>query len=250
VSRSSSHPPSNKPQFPEKKIQAWGEGHNVLCETGSKLRSALEILNKAGVTSLQLILLLELLRSYVDLRVFEKRKRNFEKWSGKAKSLARRLRSIAPLATELLGSFDQEFVESLYRTADNIENHPENVAQMTLGDPFGRAFGGTTYSLVFAAELLKEITNRPHYKELADLIACIAAATPGTALQKQQPSEGAIRKAVTHFRDRQPELVENFLQRGQIEKHATDWVREWRSGERRLKKQQKKKQKVARRRQK
>ncbi len=154
-----------------------------------KVLFTLETLKKAGVTSPQLMLLLELLRGYVDRRVFENARRNLEEWSEKAKSLARRLRSIAPRARELLLYLDPEFIESLYQTADNIENHPEIVAEIQWGDVFGRSFAGTTCFLVFAVELIKEITHRPHYKELADLLACVASATTGAALPKEQPSD-------------------------------------------------------------
>jgi hypothetical protein len=180
------------------------------------------------------MLVLELLRAYVDRRAFEEAEQDFDNWSKKAKSLARRLRSIAPKARELLLDLDPEFVESLSETADNIEKYPRIVVTTVGGDPFGRSLAGTTRFLVFAVELITRITNRPHYGELADLLACIASATPGTRIAEGERSESSIGKAVANFKDRQPQFVENFLRKGKVEKQARAYVEEWKSAERRL----------------
>ena len=177
---------------------------------------------------------MELLRGYVDRRAFEKERQNFEEWSEKTKSLARRLRSIAPKARELLIYLDPEFVESLSQTADNVEKYPELVAEMKWGDPFGRSFAGTACFLVLGVKLIEKSTGKPHYREVADIITCIASATPGTSLANQGRSEGAIRKAVKGFVKRQSEFVTDFLQSNKVETSAKVWIRRWRSAEQRL----------------
>jgi hypothetical protein len=235
MSRASSQPPTGKPQVPEQEIRAWSEEYRVPCTTNAEVLSAFETLTKAGVSPTQLMLVLELLRAYVDRRVFEKAERDFDDWADKAKSLARRLRSIAPKARELLFNLDPEFVESLSQTADNIENYPRIVVTTVGGDPFARSLAGTTRFLVLAVELIRKITTRPHYKEVADLLHCIASATPVAPIAGRERSESSISKAVANFKDRQPQFAENLLRKGKVENQARAYVAEWQSAERRLK---------------
>jgi hypothetical protein len=229
--RTKSQSASIQGQRAERRIKEWADKHQVPCATEGKALSALRGLLKTGFSLSQLILVLELLRGYVDNRAFEKAKRNHERRANKSKSLARRLRSIAPAARELLWALDREFVESLTQTAENLEPYPSIVSSIVLDDAFGRSLAGTTRFLFLATALTEEITSRPHYQELTDLLACISSAIPTVPRSRQKVSED-IRKTVTRFRQREPGFVEDLLAEG-LEKAATALLNQWHSAQRR-----------------
>ncbi len=258
--------PSVETEVLSRQIRAWAKKHSVefdddavsaLTSLGSEKPSPpgrsrkprksgkTEILNrppKRTLSAKQLLLLLELLRGYADTRVFDKAKRDAEKRSDRARSVARRLRSLAPKTVEFLRDVDPDYPDEMLRYAENIEGFPNLVNAVILGDPFSRSFAETTVFLVFATELIKKITGKPHYGKLADLLNCIALVTPGAKRSKQELSADDIRKAVTRFIERQSEFVEDFLAKdiSEIEKESREWITEWHAGERRLRRRSRK----------
>lgn len=245
--------PSVKPQVRSRQLLAWAKSHTVafddnavsaLTSLGSerpkpRKSGKTEILSptpKRILSAKQLLLLLELLRGYADTRVFDKAKRDAEKRSDRARSVAGRLRSLAPKTVEFLWYVDPDYPVWMLRHAENIEGFPNLVNAVMFGDPFSRSFAETTVFLVFATELIKKVTGKPNYRKLADLLNCIALATPSSKPSKQELSAEGIRKAVTRFIERQSEFAEDFLTKdtSEIEKESRVWIRKWHAGERRL----------------
>jgi hypothetical protein len=215
-------------------VLSWAKEYAV--DFDSEALAALNTLLGAArkLSSEQLLLLLELLRAYADQRVFDNAKRNSEKYTAEWKSLARILKKAVPIATRLMSELEPEFVDSLQKAADNAESYSKVAVEAEVGDAMGRSFSGTTYFLVFATELLTAITGRPHYRELADLLSCIATATPGCRRSKQELSEGGIGKDVVRFKKREYDFMDQSRARGSIEQIASQEIDAWHSAEKAL----------------
>jgi hypothetical protein len=209
------------------------------------VRKALEVLVNEGCGPADIVSVLELLLAYSSTPALDSMKAKRRLWLRRAKNLVLRLRRLATDAEKVLDFIrcippaePQEKAESnpsqpsptganrsyppldifnepelwdVMRThADNLEFYigMEQDKDFPLGEVFKRKFTGTLFWLVLAAGLVEEVTDRPHYAQLATLMERVC---PTKALD-----ETSLEKKINRFKNRNLEFVDEYLKTGQL----------------------------------
>jgi hypothetical protein len=226
---------AKKEEFPDDlgaSLAKWKSAHPKVDLEQPKVTKALHLLLKNGLDAENLLLVLELLRVYRSPELLENSKRKFQNWIKRGENLATRLRRDAKDFRELFpDQLDPAFVKTLLKRAEELDWLMKMRTFMAQEVDFGRKIVGTTAEptagavfLVMASEIIRQITGKPRYLELSELLFAFNS----TALDP-----GTVRKRISGFSQRnENEGVVNDLRADIASGKHLRWLDEFQAFER------------------